>query len=257
MKMAKSGTPTIQVIDRMAHLLDTLATSPEPLSLKVLAAETALHPSTAFRILGSLTGHGLAERTTNGHYRLGLKFLQYGGKVHEKVDLLTEAKPILEWLRSQVGESANLTVRESDEVVYIARAVSNRMMRVEQVIGSRAPLHVTAVGKLFLGTGGEQGCRQYARRTGLPKYTPNTITTASRLWQQAEQAIRQGYALDNEEAELGVGCIAAPVRDSHGHIVAAVSISAPRERRQQAWVPIVKHAGQQLSERLGFRPAGK
>jgi DNA-binding IclR family transcriptional regulator len=257
MKMAKSGTPTIQVIDRMAHLLDALAANPEPLSLKVLSAETALHPSTAFRILGSLAGHGLVERTADGHYRLGLKLLQYGGKVHEKVDLLAEAKPVLEWLRSQVGESANLTVREDDEVVYVARAVSNRMMRVEQVIGSRAPLHVTAVGKLFLGEGGEKACRQYARRTGLPKFTPNTITTAARLWQQAEQAIHQGYALDNEEAELGVGCIAVPVRDNHGHMVAALSISAPRERRQQAWIPLVKQAGQMLSERLGFRPASK
>jgi DNA-binding IclR family transcriptional regulator len=250
--MAKPATSTIQVIDRAASLLDALAASPEPLSLKLLSAETALHPSTAFRILGALTGHGFVERTNEGRYRLGLKLLQYGGKVHAKVDLLTEAKPIMEWLRSQLGETVNLTVREGDEVVYIERAVSNRMMRVEQLVGSRAPLHVTAVGKLFLAEGGEKACRDYARRTGLPKFTPNTITSQAKLWQQAEAAQRQGYALDNEEAELGVGCIAVPVRNSQGTLVAALSVSAPRERREAAWVPLVKQAGEKLSERLGY-----
>lgn len=250
--MAKPATSTIQVIDRAASLLDALAASPEPLSLKVLSAETALHPSTAFRILGALTGHGLVERTPEGRYRLGLKLLQYGGKVHAKVDLLTEAKPIMEWLRSQLGETVNLTVREGDEVVYVERSVSNRMMRVEQLIGSRAPLHVTAVGKLFLAEGGEKACREYARRTGLPKLTPNTITSHTRLWQQAEVAQKQGYALDNEEAEIGVGCIAVPIRNSQGAVVAALSVSAPRERRETAWVPLVKQAGLRLSERLGY-----
>jgi DNA-binding IclR family transcriptional regulator len=250
--MTKPATSSIQVIDRAASLLDALAASGEPLSLKVLSAETALHPSTAFRILGALTGHGLVERTQDGHYRLGLKLLQYGGKVHAKVDLLAEAKPIMEWLRSQVGETVNLTVREGDEVVYVERAVSNRMMRVEQVIGSRAPLHVTAVGKLFLAEAGEKACRDYARRTGLPKFTPNTVTSQTKLWQQAEAALKQGYAFDNEEAEVGVGCIAAPVRDSQGHMVAALSVSCPRERRRDAWVALVKQAGQKLSERLGY-----
>ena len=97
------------------------------------------------------------ERTPAGRYALGVKLLQFGSHVHGKVDLLREAKPIMEWLCSQVGETVNLTVREGDEVVYVERVISNRMMRVEQVIGSRAPLHVTAVGKLFLAEEGEKG----------------------------------------------------------------------------------------------------
>ena len=158
----------------------------------------------------------------------------------------------MEWLRSQVGESVNLTVREGDEVVYVERAISNRMMRVEQVIGSRAPLHVTAVGKLFLSEGGEKACREYARRTGLPRYTPNTFTQVTKLWAQIENAHKQGYALDNEEAEQGVACVGVPVLDNHGIMVAGLSISAPRERRQLSWVPIIKKAGADLSARLGY-----
>ena len=250
--MAKSPASSIQVIDRANTLLESIAALPEPASLKYLSAETKLHPSTAFRILSSLTTHGLVERTGGGRYALGMKLLLLGSRVHAKVELLREAKPIMEWLRSQVGETVNLTVREGDEVVYVERAISHRLMRVEQVIGSRAPLHVTAVGKLFLAEGGERACREYARRTGLPRFTSNTLTQVSKLWTQAQTSLKQGYALDNEEAELGVRCIGVAVRDQHGAMVAGLSISAPRERRREAWIPLVRKAGAEISARLGY-----
>jgi DNA-binding IclR family transcriptional regulator len=251
--MAKT-TPSssIQVIDRVAALLDALAAGPDSQSLKLLSAETGLHPSTAYRILDALGAHGLVERTTTGQYRLGVKLLRLGSKVRENVDMLREAKPIMEALRSELGETVNLTVREGDEVVYVERAVPARMMRVEQLIGSRAPLHVTAVGKLFLAEGGEKACRQYAKRSGLPRFTPNTLTQPNRLWAEAEECQRNGYALDNEEAELGVACIGVPIRDASGKMVAGLSVSAPRERRQKSWIAQVRKAGAELSARLGY-----
>jgi DNA-binding IclR family transcriptional regulator len=247
-----AASSSIQVIDRVAALLDALARYPDPVTLKVLSAETELHPSTAFRILNSLAEHGLVERTAQGRYTLGMKLLHFGSYVHGKVDLLREAKPIMEWLRSQVGESVNLTVREGDEVVYVERAIPNRMIRVEQLIGSRAPLHVTAVGKLFLAEAGQQACRDYARRTGLRRYTPNTLTQVNKLWAEVEGARKQGYSLDNEEAEPGVTCIGVPIRDRNGVMVAGLSISAPRERRQESWIGLIERAGRDLSARLGY-----
>jgi DNA-binding IclR family transcriptional regulator len=251
--MKKSATSSVQVIDRLSALLQALAENPSPLSLKVLAAETKLHPSTAFRILNSLADHGLVERSRNGHYQLGVKLLHLGHRVQGQVDLLNEARAIMQRLRSEIGETVNLTVREGNEVVYVERAIPNRMMRVEQVIGSRAPLHVTAVGKLFLGEAGESACRDYAKRTKLPRYTPNTLVGASALWGQAKKAWSEGVAHDNEEAELGVVCLGVPVRDKTGHMVAGLSISCPRERRQKEWAVLVKNAGLELSARLGFR----
>ena len=255
--MAKSAASSIQVIDRVNSLLESIAAYPEPASLKYLSAETKLHPSTAYRILSSLTQHGFVERASGGRYVLGMKLLLLGSHVHAKVDLLREAKPIMEWLRSQVGETVNLTVREGDEVVYVERVISHRMMRVEQVIGSRAPLHVTAVGKLFLAEGGEKACREYARRTGLPRFTPNTLTQVTKLWSQAERAHKQGYALDNEEAEQGVGCLGVPIHDRYGKMVAGLSISAPRNRRREDWIPLIIKAGAEISARMGYaaRPA--
>ena len=250
--MQKIAASSIQVIDRVAALLGVIGEHPDPVSLKTLAAETGLHPSTAHRILDALVTHGFVERAASTQYTLGKTLLHFASRVHGKVDLLREAKPIMEWLRSEVGETVNLTVREGDEVVYVERALPTRMIRVEQLIGSRAPLHVTAVGKLFLAEGGEQSCREYARRSGLKRYTANTFTQVTKLWAEAQKSKLRGYALDNEEAELGVGCIGVPVHDNHGVMVAGLSISAPRERRRDAWIAHLKKAGAELSTRLGY-----
>jgi DNA-binding IclR family transcriptional regulator len=243
--------PTIQVIDRSAQLLDAIAACSEPATLKILSAETGLHPSTAFRILGALAGIGLVERDSAGKYVLGRKLLHLAGHVRRGVDIRQEALGVMQALRDQIGETVNLTVREGDEVIYIERVTPQRMMRVEQVIGSRAPLHVTAVGKLMLGDLGDAFIRDYARRTGLPRYTAHTLTRAKALREAVGAALEAGYALDNEEAEEGVGCIGVLIRDNKGVVVAGLSISAPIERRRDAWIPLVRKAGAEISARLG------
>ena len=244
-------TSSIQVIDRMVALLDAIAANNGTASLKFLSADTGLHTSTAFRILASLQTHGLIERDAHGAYRYGHKMRDYGSRVRTGTDLREEALPIMNWLRDQTGETVNLTVREGDEVVYIERALSNRMMRVEQVIGSRAPLHVTAVGKLILAENGKQACIDYATRSGLPRSSPNTITDADQLVNEATEALANGYARDNEEAELGVACIGVLIRDANNTALAGLSVSAPRERHQDHWVDLLKQAGKRISERMG------
>ena len=243
---------SIQVIDRAILLLDAIAAHTDAVSLKTLAGATELHPSTAFRILASLSEHGLVERTENGHYQLGVKLLQLGSRVQGRLDIRREARAILEWLRSEINETVNLIVREGDEVVYVERVTPSHMMRVEQAIGGHMPLHVTAVGKLFLAEGGAEACLEYAERTGLRPCTPQSITESTALWRNVKNALQQGYALDDEEAELGVGCIGVPVLDSTNRMIAGISVSAPMERRNMAWVPIVKQAGEKLSARLGY-----
>ena len=158
-------------------------------------------------------------------------------------------------LRDELGESINLTVREGDEVVYIEKATPNRMMHVQQLVGSRAPLHVTAVGKLMLAFGGEEACRSYATRTNLPAYTRNTINDLAGLLKEAEHLRTAGYAFDDEEAEIGVGCIGTLIYDAHGNIIAGLSISAPIERRKTEWVNNLQQAAQKISEELGYRAA--
>ncbi|KAA6184376.1 IclR family transcriptional regulator [Thiohalocapsa marina] len=253
MTSAASEPARIQVIDRAAALLDALARYPEPVSLKVLGAETGLHPSTAHRILASLIQNRFVERDGSGRYRLGLRLLQLGVRLHGDVDMRAIAHPVMEALRDRLGESVNLTIREGDEVVYIDKATPNRMIHVQQLVGSRAPLHVTAVGKLMLGAAGEEGIKAYARRTNLPAYTRNTITTLPRLMDECIGALAQGYGLDNEEAELDVGCIGVLLHDGTGRVAGGLSVSAPIERRRLEWIEEVMAAGRRISEQLGWQ----
>jgi DNA-binding IclR family transcriptional regulator len=255
MRKMPSSTNSIQVIERLARLLDAIGAHKDTASLKTLSAETGLHPSTAFRILASLAEQGFVERTSRGNYQLGIKLMQLGSLVNSSLDIRKVALPLMEQLRDHLGETVNLTMREGDEVVYIERTLAKRMIRVEQVIGSRAPLHVTAVGKLMLGDLGDAACRSYAKRSKLPAYTTNTHTKIAALLNDCKLAAQHGYSLDNEEAELGVGCIGTLVRDSSGKVVAGLSVSAPIERRRDDWIEEVVQTGQQISKQLGYCPA--
>ena len=242
---------SIQVIDRSAMLLDAIAGYDEPVSLKVLSADTGLHPSTAFRILGALTTVGFVERDLRSRYQLGRKLSQLGQMVQQGEDIRRIALPIMQRLRDQVGETVNLSIRSGDEVIYVERKTSQKMIRVEQVIGSRAPLHVTGVGKLMLGTLGDEFIKSYAERTGLPAYTKHTLPLKDLLL-ESRRALQKGFAFDNEEAEEGVGCIGALVFDAAGDVAGGLSISAPIERRQNEWVPLLKQAAIDISEHMGF-----
>lgn len=251
--MPMSQKSAIQVIDRMSSLLDAVARYPEPVSLKILSAETGLHSSTAFRILDSMVRNGFIERDPAGKYLLGRKLLRLGSRVHAQSDLRALALPIMCQLRDELGETINLTLREGDEVVYVEKATPNRMMHVQQLIGSRAPLHVTAVGKLMLALEGEEECRGYAQRTNLPAYTRNTINSLPKLLEESERLRGQGYAYDNEEAEIGVGCIGTLIYDATGNVVAGLSVSAPIERRKDEWIGLLRSAAKEISEGLGYR----
>jgi len=155
-------------------------------------------------------------------------------------------------LRDKLNESINLTIREGDEVTYIEKATPNRMMHVQQLVGSRAPLHVTAVGKLMLGVAGEKAIEGYAKRTNLPAYTRNTINNSERLKEECLQAVDNGYALDNEEAEIDVGCIGVLIYDNTRKAVAGLSVSSPIDRRRDDWIEDVIKAGNKLSAQLGY-----
>src|SRR5207253_8316698 len=170
------GKTSIQVIERMMDLLDALARNEEPVNLKRLANATSLHPSTAHRILNMMVEFRMVDRIEPGTYRLGIRLLELGNLVKSRINLRQEALPYMQLLHQELGETVNLSVRHDDEVVYIERtAAGNTMMRVVQIIGARAPLHITAVGKIFLAQDGVGSCAEYARRTGLPRYTDNTL----------------------------------------------------------------------------------
>ncbi len=250
------GRSSIQVIDRMMLLLEVLASHIHPVSLKLLAQITKLHPSSAHRILNVMVGKGLVDKVEGGNYRLGLKLLELGNLVRSRLDIRREALPYMQALRQSLGETVNLSLRQGDEVIYVERTVgAQSMMRVVQLVGARAPLHITAVGKVFLADAGDAHALEYAERTGLPAYTENTITQPAALCEELAKIRKTGYAFDREEAEKGVACIGAGIRDAEGRLIAGLSISAPVDRHDKNWPQEIKHTADQISRALGYAPA--
>jgi len=248
------GKSSIQVIDRMMKLIEVLAAHTQPVNLKLLASLTGLHPSSAHRILNVMVEKGLVAKQEPGTYRLGLKLLELGNLVKARLDIRREALPFMQRLHQEINETVNLSLREGDEMVYVERTASGRaMMRVVQIVGARAPLHITAVGKIFLADAGDEEAQAYARRTGLPAYTPHTLTSEKALLEELARVRRRGVAFDDEEAEKGVCCIGAGIRDADGRLVAGLSISAPAERFDRNWAQKVKETAQAISAALGYR----
>jgi len=247
----------IQVIDRMMSLLDVLATRSDSVSLKELAQATSLHPSTAHRILSDMVIGRFVDRGEQaGSYRLGMRLLELGNLVKARLSVREAAIEPMRELHRRTGQTVNLSVRQGDEIVYIERSYSERSgMQVVRAIGGRAALHLTSSGKLFLAYDDPRLVRAYATRTGLAGHTRNSITDPARLERELAQVRARGFARDNEELEPGVRCIAAAIRDDSGMIVAGLSLSAPSERMQDAWIEDLTATAARISTSLGF--AGK
>lgn len=250
--MTEESKNSIQVIERMMTLLDVLAASPEPLGLKQLAAGSGLHPSTTHRILASMAQARFVERHDGGSYRLGIRLLELGHLVKTRINLREIALPYMQSLHEDVGEAVNLAVRRDDQIVYIERTSSGRAkVRVVYLVGDSAPLHLTSIGKLFLADAGPEWTRAYAKRTGLPGKTDHSLTTLSALEKDLDWVRRHKMANDLEEAELGLRCIAAPIRDDEGVLQAGLSISAPTERHRPDWSQKVESTAAAISRALG------
>jgi DNA-binding IclR family transcriptional regulator len=252
--MSEDGKTSIQVIDRMMVLIDALLAADDAASLKSLAATAKLHPSTAHRILGVMVSIGFADRIEPGTYRLGMRFLELGNAVRSRISVREVALPFMRELALATGETVNLSVRRGDEIMYVERTAENHsMMRVVQVVGARAPLHITAAGKLFLAQDDAEAVKDYAERTGLKAFTPHSVKSLAALNRELADVRKLGVAQDQEEAETGVRCIAAGVRDDTGRISAGLSVSAPAERQKPApWTPLIRNAAAQISKALGY-----
>ncbi len=249
----KNVSSSIQVIDRAMALVGVLSRAPGPISLTRLAGEAHLHTASAHRILGALMAHGLIEKTGAGEYDLGVRWLEMGNRLRARLNIRQVAMPAMQKLAELTGETVNLIVRRGDEAVYVERVTGGQtMIQVVQVVGAHAPLHVTAVGKIFLSEDSASGVMGYAERTGLPAYTSNTLTTLEKLCAELDVIRREQLASDREEAELGVACIGAPIRDAEGKLVAGLSISAPADRHKPVWAEALKKAAEQTGAALGY-----
>jgi len=247
------ATPTVQVIERMFALIDVLASREDAISLKEISEKTGLHPSTTHRILNDLATGRFVDRPQPGSYRLGMRLLELGNLVKSRLNVRDAALLPMRDLHKLIQQPVNLSVRQGDEIIYVERAYSERSgMQVVRAIGGRAPLHLTSVGKLFLAADDPLRVRAYATRTGLTGHTKNSLTQLPVLERDLSKVRQYGVARDNEELELGVRCMAAGIYDDQGKLVAGLSISAPAERLEEAWLPKLQDTAKEISASLGY-----
>ena len=187
--MSEPAKPSVQVIERLFLLLEVLAKNGQAMSLKEISEAAKLHPSTTHRILNDLTIGRFVERPEAGTYRLGMRLLELGTLVKDRLNVRDLALGPMRELHRLIQQPVNLSVRQGDEIIYIERAYSERSgMQVVRAIGGRAPLHLTSVGKLFLASDDIARIRAYATRTGLPSQTRNSLTQLHQLERELQEA---------------------------------------------------------------------
>lgn len=230
--MAKSTEKrTIQSIDRMAEILDYLSSRPNGERLTTISKDLMLNKSTAFGIISTLEQLNYVEQDQEtGKYVLGLKLFELGQAAYSRLDLVSVAKPYISRLAEKYEETVHIAVLSGMEVVYLDKVESSRSMRVNSPIGGRQPVYCTGLGKSLVAYLPEDDILRITEQIDFVQYTPTTITTPERFLRELEQVRNQGYSVDDEESELELYCVAAPIFNGEKKSVAAISIAGPVKR---------------------------
>ena len=248
---------SVQSIDRVLDIAETLSAAPLGMSLSDLAAATGLHISTAHRLVNVLAERGYAKKdTTSGKYRLTLRMFEIGSRVSGIWNLLAIAKPFLDELAALSQETVHLVERDGNTVAYLYKAEPfQQLVRMGSQVGLRNPMYCTGVGKSILSLLPTAEVEKIWQSEDICAYTPHTITDFDELVGQLEASRERGYAVDDEEHESGVRCIAAPIRNWAGAPVAAISVSAPAARmdgeNMEKIRPHLLHATDEISRMMG------
>ncbi|HJP73555.1 MAG TPA: IclR family transcriptional regulator [Pseudonocardiaceae bacterium] len=215
-----------QSLDRALAILSELADGPR--TLDQLAETVDVHKSTVLRLLRTLESRRFVQRSDPRHYRLGVSLFDLASRALEDRDVRRLVEPELRALNESTRHTIHLASYEAGEVVYIDKFEGQHSVRMYSRIGRRAPLYCTAVAKVLLAALPVADRRSIANRIVYEPRTANTITNPADFLAELEKVAADGYAVDNAEHEEFIHCVAAPVRDANGSVVAAVSISVPK-----------------------------
>ncbi len=224
-----------------------------------LAKRLGLAKSTVHRLASTLLEEGMLEQNpADGKYHPGLALFELGAMVRRKMDFTMEARPFLRTLMEKTGETVHLGILDRDSILYIITHESKQALRMGSKVGTRVPVHSTAVGKTLLAFQPEEEIDRIIAR-GLPASTPNTIVDAKALRRELAAVRARSYAVDDEESEIGLRSIAAPIRIYSGSVVAAISIAGPVHRMAKksllGWSRELVDAADAVSQRLGWQPS--
>jgi len=248
---------TVKALDRGIGLLKVLADDGS-LALSDLAQRVDIPSSTTHRLLATLQKHGLVEFDEGFQtWAIGVESFRIGSHYLARTNLVDAARPILRALMEQSGETANLAIGKSGDVIFISQMETPNPIRAFFQAGACSPMHASGIGKALLAEMDDERVARIIRQNGLERFTPNTITGSARLHDDLEISRKRGWAYDDEERHVGMRCIAAGVFNEHGEVVAGISISGPTLRVTEGLLekfgPMVRDAAHQLTGAIGGR----
>ncbi len=253
----KAPTYPLKALDKSLKILEILSQGNSPLSIAELSKRLGIYPSTIHRILDTLRYWEYVEQDSRTQrYQLGLKVLELGMTKLQGMELIKEAASYLKELQNQLNETVHLAILEEGEVLYLDKRESSQSIRMVSQVGRRLPAHCTGLGKVLLAYLEEEEQEKVIKEKGLPPFTENTITNKKKLREELSKVRKQGFAEDREEHEKDVRCLAAPIKDHRGTVIAAVSFSVPAFRMNASKKKKLKktliQAGEDISKRLGY-----
>jgi IclR family KDG regulon transcriptional repressor len=245
------------IVDHIADILDLFEEQPE-LGVREIGRRLGISKSAAQRLAAKLAERNfLAQDPDTRHYRLGLRLLELGGLVQTQSEVISVAEPVLRALMRTTGETVHLAMLDDISVVYAAKVESTHSIRMCSRLGRLNPTYCTGVGKVILAYQPPELIERVIEH-GLERHTPNTIVDPDELRRHLQLIRQQGFAFDEEEREIGLRCVAAPVRDPSGAVFAAVSVAGPAQRlpnqTMRALVASVRDAADRISSFVSVHP---
>jgi len=251
----------IATINHALDIIESFDADRTELGVTELSAKLGLSKNNVFRLLATLESKGYIEQNhVTEDYRLGPRILEIGQVYPNRLGLLKVAHPLLEELVKSCDEAAYIGVLREGDVVYLDLVQTSHPLRLRSRVGLRLPAYCTALGKVQLAYESNDRLEEILAKTTFKRFTPHTIASKEELLRNLKEVAETGVALDLEEWELDIRCVAAPVRDYTGRVIACINISAPAirmsmERIDKEIIPLVRQTARKISQRLGWAEA--
>ncbi|MGI6161851.1 MAG: IclR family transcriptional regulator [Christensenellales bacterium] len=247
----------IQMLNRAFSIIECLGNERGSLGVTEISEKVGIHKSSVYRILSSLTALGYAKKSEpDGKYSLSLKFVQLSSILLGKVELKTEAYPHMQRLANMTRQSVHLCVLHGNEAMYLEKVEAFNLMRMYSQIGRCVPLYCTGIGKMLLAGEPEDSRSRIIKNLQLEPRTQNTITDKTLFEKEIREVAERGYAIDNMENEEGIRCIAYPIKDYTGRVIAALSAAGNADIMVGAQMDMAQkathRAAQLISEAMGY-----
>ena len=248
----------VQSVDRTLTILEVLSDYSDGLGITEISERVNLHKSTVYRLLSTLTYKGyVVQDEESSKYKITFKLFELGSKKVDKLDLLKSSKPYTKMLMESVNEVVHLIIREDNEIVYVDKVEANNTISMASRVGKRNPLYCTATGKAMLAFLPEEEVLKIWKSSKIIRLTENTITDFILYKKELQEIKKIGYAIDDEENEMGVKCVGAPILNIKGDVAGAISVSGPIHRITEDKMDfiskeVIKYANM-ISEEIGYK----